>query len=111
MSAIAPNDLVLLTGATGYIGGELLPVLTAAGYRVRCLARKAALISAGERTEVVVGDVMDRASLGRAMQGVHTAYYLIHSMAGGAAFAEADRIAARAFGEAARAAELFIRRM
>jgi uncharacterized protein YbjT (DUF2867 family) len=104
MSAIAPNDLVLLTGATGYIGGELRPVLTAAGYRVRCLARKAARISAGERTEVVVGDVMDPASLGRAMQGVHTAYYLIHSMAGGAAFAEADRIAARAFGEAARAA-------
>jgi len=98
MSAIGRDDVILLTGASGYIGGELLPALTAAGYRVRCLVRKPGRISAGGRTKIVPGDVMDPESLARAMQGVHTAYYLIHSMAGGQAFAEADRIAARAFG-------------
>jgi len=104
MSAIGRDDVILLTGASGYIGGELLPALTAAGYRVRCLVRKPGRISAGGRTKIVPGDVMDPESLARAMQGVHTAYYLIHSMAGGQAFAEADRIAARAFGDAARTA-------
>ena len=104
MSAITQSGVILLTGATGYIGGELLPVLTAAGYRVRCLVRKAGRIRAAGRTEVVLGDVMDSASLGRAMEGVHTAYYLVHSMAGNEAFAEADRTAARTFGDAARTA-------
>lgn len=104
MNAIAQNDMILLTGATGYIGGELLPVLAAAGYRVRCLVRKAGRIRAAGRSEVVLGDVMDPGSLGRAMEGVHTAYYLIHSMAGNQAFAEADRTAARTFGGAARTA-------
>jgi uncharacterized protein YbjT (DUF2867 family) len=104
MSAITQSDVILLTGATGYIGGELLPVLVAAGYRVRCLVRKAGRIRAAGRTEVVLGDVMDPASLGRAMEGVHTAYYLIHSMADNETFAEADRTAARKFGDAARTA-------
>jgi uncharacterized protein YbjT (DUF2867 family) len=104
MSAMTPDDMILLTGATGYIGGKLLPVLTAAGYRVRCLVRKAGRIRAAGRTEVILGNVMDSESLGRAMEGVHTAYYLVHSMAGDGAFAEADRTAARKFGDAARAA-------
>jgi len=104
MSAMTRNDLILLTGATGYIGGELLPVLAAAGYRVRCLARKPGRIHAAGRTEVVLGDVMDSGSLGRAMEGVHTAYYLVHSMADSEAFEEADRTAAGKFGDAARTA-------
>lgn len=93
--------MILLTGATGYIGGRLLPLLEAAGHRVRCLARNPDY-SPGR--EVVKGDVLDPASLAPAMEGVDTAYYLIHSMGSKKGFREQDREAARNFGAAARAA-------
>jgi uncharacterized protein YbjT (DUF2867 family) len=98
--------MILLTGATGYIGGRLLHVFEAAGRPVRALARRPEFLRSrtAASTEVVAGDVMDRASLDVAMRGVTTAYYLVHSMAGGEHFAEADRQAARTFGQAARAA-------
>lgn len=98
--------MILLTGATGYVGGRLLHVLEASGHRVRCLARRPEDLRAraGPATEVVHGDVLDRASLDAAMPGVSTAYYLVHSMAGGERFEAADREAARNFGQAARAA-------
>jgi uncharacterized protein YbjT (DUF2867 family) len=96
---------VLLTGATGYIGGRLLGRLERAGDRVRCLARRpealAGRVAAG--TEVVAGDVLDRESLDRALAGVDAACYLVHSMGSGS-FEEADRAAARNFGAAAKAA-------
>jgi len=100
------SSLVLLTGATGYVGGRLLRALEAQSHRVRCMARRPEFLRprSGPRTELVRGDVLDAASLGPALEGVHTAYYLIHSMGSTSSFEEQDRAGARAFGEAARAA-------
>jgi uncharacterized protein YbjT (DUF2867 family) len=106
---------VLLTGATGFIGGRLLPALDAAGFTVRCLVRP------GERLvvrtplvrepEVVTADLLDPASLPAALAGMDAAYYLVHSMGGRSigeidAFAERDRRAATNFLGAAEAASL-----
>jgi uncharacterized protein YbjT (DUF2867 family) len=97
---------VLVTGATGYIGGRLLHRLEASGRQVRCLTRRpealASRVAAG--TEVVAGDVLDAASVRRAMAGVETAYYLIHSMETSTKFEVLDRTAARNFAQAARGA-------
>jgi len=104
------TPLILLTGATGYVGGELLKALLAAGHRVRCLARRpeampaAAAGAAG--AEVVAGDVRGAASVRAAMMGVDTAYYLVHSMGSSGSFEDEDRTAARVFGDAAREAGL-----
>ncbi|HVA94773.1 MAG TPA: SDR family oxidoreductase, partial [Candidatus Dormibacteraeota bacterium] len=99
-------NLILLTGATGYVGGRLLHELEAAGYRVRCLSRRPEELRqrVAQSTEVVQGDVLDPASLASAMAGVHTAYYLVHAMASANSFEEQDRRAAHIFAEAARAA-------
>src|SRR5829696_6599282 len=96
------NPTVLLTGATGYIGGRLLQRLEAAGRSVRCLVRNpAAVAAAAETSEIVRGDCFDEASLDRALAGIESAYYLVHSMAAGSQFAELDRRAATHFGRAA----------
>jgi uncharacterized protein YbjT (DUF2867 family) len=97
---------ILITGATGYVGGELLKALLAAGYPVRCLARRPeALRSKGlSGVEVVAGDVLDAASVRSAMAGVDTAYYLVHSMGSTQSFEEQDRTAAQNFAAAAREA-------
>jgi uncharacterized protein YbjT (DUF2867 family) len=108
MDIAAPHPpRILLTGATGYVGGRLLPRLEAAGYRVRCLARRPEALQGrvAAATEVVAGDVLDAGSLEPAFDGVDTAYYLVHSM-GSADFEEADRAAARNFGRAAAAARV-----
>lgn len=76
---------VLVTGATGYIGGLLVPRLLAAGYRVRALVRDPAKLSArpwASRVEMVRGDVLDIDSLTPAFAGADAAYYLVHSMGG-----------------------------
>jgi uncharacterized protein YbjT (DUF2867 family) len=98
------SKLILLTGATGYVGGRLLHALEAAGYRVRCLSRHPEALSqrVARTTEVVKGDVLDADSLPPSMAGVHTAYYLVHSMASGNSFQVEDRRAAQAFAVAAR---------
>ena len=98
------SKLILLTGATGYVGGRLLHALEAADYRVRCLSRHPEALSqrVAPTTEVVRGDVLDTESLAPAMVGVHTAYYLVHSMASANSFEVEDRRAAHAFGVAAR---------
>jgi uncharacterized protein YbjT (DUF2867 family) len=98
--------MILLTGATGYVGGRLLKALESRGRRVRCLARnpEALRSRAGPNTEVAAGDVLTEVSLAAAMQGVEEAFYLIHSMAAGPEFEEKDRRAAAAFGAAARRA-------
>ncbi len=100
------RHVILLTGATGYVGGRLLARLEDAGRRVRCLARHPEFLAprVGAATEVVRGDALDRESLDAAMVGVDTAYYLIHSMGSTGAFEVEDRIAAENFAAAARAA-------
>ncbi|HEX6789909.1 MAG TPA: DUF2867 domain-containing protein, partial [Candidatus Krumholzibacteria bacterium] len=94
---------VLLTGATGYIGGRLLRRLESDGYRVRCVARRADVLRQrlGPSVDVVAGDVLDRTSLDAAMADVDVAFYLVHSM-GSSSFEETDRVGARNFAEAAR---------
>ena len=94
--------MILLTGASGYIGSRLLRVLEEGGCAVRCLARRPERIGAGlATTEVVSGDCLDEASLLAAMHGVDQAYYLVHSMASGPGFSALDRQAAANFGRAA----------
>ncbi|HET9268241.1 MAG TPA: NAD(P)H-binding protein, partial [Vicinamibacterales bacterium] len=97
---------VLVTGATGYIGGRLVPVLEAAGVRLRCVARRPAALAlrVSPTTEVVAGDLLDPASLDHALAGVDVAYYLVHSMGAHGDYLETDRVAARNCGEAARRA-------
>ncbi|MDF1744397.1 MAG: SDR family oxidoreductase [Gimesia sp.] len=100
------SGLILLTGATGYVGGRLLQALEQRGGRLRCMARRPEILlpRVSASTEVVAGDVLDRESLGPALEGVKVAYYLIHSMGDNGSFEENDRVAARNFAEAARAA-------
>ena len=100
---------ILLTGATGYIGGRLVPRLLEAGYAVRCLAREPRKLSARPwathpAVEIVAGDASSRPSLERAMAGTRAAFYLIHSMlAAGPEYAGVDRDLARTFAGAAAA--------
>jgi uncharacterized protein YbjT (DUF2867 family) len=100
------RELVLLTGATGYVGGRLLRALEADGRRLRCMARRPEYLRArvGEGTEVVAGDVLQPDTLAAALHGVDTAYYLIHSMATTRDYATSDRKGAEAFARAAREA-------
>jgi uncharacterized protein YbjT (DUF2867 family) len=103
---------VLVTGATGYIGGRLVPRLLEAGHRVRCLAREPRKLhgrpwASDPRVEIVAGDAADLVSLRRAMEGCGPAFYLVHSMlAAGGAYAERDRGMAKAFARGAEDAGL-----
>jgi len=100
------EPLILLTGATGYVGGRLLRALEARGRRIRCLARRPEFLSGrvGSGTEVIGGDLLRPDTLPPALKGVHTAFYLVHSMGSAGAFEEEDRRAAANFGDAARRA-------
>ncbi|MGW0512757.1 SDR family oxidoreductase [Streptomyces olivaceoviridis] len=97
----------LVTGATGYIGGRLVPELLAAGHRVRCLARSPEKLRDhpwADEAEVVRGDVTDADSVARAMRDVDVAYYLVHALGSGEDFEDTDRRAAGVFAERAKAA-------
>jgi uncharacterized protein YbjT (DUF2867 family) len=98
--------LILVTGATGYVGGRLAAALERAGHSVRCLARRPEGLRGrlAPGTEIVRGDCLEPETLAVALAGVHTAYYLVHSMGAGTDFAALDREAAANFGSAARAA-------
>jgi uncharacterized protein YbjT (DUF2867 family) len=88
------------------VGGRLLQSLEDQGYRLRCLARRPDFLKpkVASSTEVVAGDVLDRASLDAALRGVAVAYYLVHSMGATGSFEDDDRTAARNFAGAAMAA-------
>ena len=96
---------VLVTGATGYIGGRLVPLLLKAGYPVRVMVRDPIRLQGRswlEQVEVVKGDVLEPDTLDQALEGIDMAYYLIHSMRGGDDFHERDIRAAQNFGAAAK---------
>ncbi len=98
---------ILLTGATGYIGGRLAPQLLEQGHELRCLTRDAGRLRDvpwRSRVDVAEGDVLDGAAVLRSLDGVDVAYYLVHALTTGRDFEERDRLAARTFATAARQA-------
>ena len=104
---MAAPRTILVTGATGYIGGRLVPRLLTEEHSVRVLVRNRDRVRScpwSEQVEVAVGDVLDPESLSEALAGVDTAYYLVHSMGSGPGFHELDVEAAHTFGQAAAAA-------
>ncbi len=95
---------VLVTGATGHVGGQLVPALLTAGHRVRVLSRRpdpGAGTDWADRVEVTVGDAAEPDTWDRALAGVGTAYYLLHSMGGRGGFRARDRRLAEEFAAAA----------
>ena len=102
-----PSLHVLVTGATGYIGGRLAPRLVEAGHRVRALARNPDKISDvpwATDVEVVRGDLADPDSLDDACRDIDVVYYLVHSMGGPGEFIETERRSAENLVAAARRA-------
>jgi uncharacterized protein YbjT (DUF2867 family) len=99
---------VLLTGATGYVGGRLLRAFEAAGQPVRCLTRRPRALAGrtSELTQIAEGDLLACNSLPPALEGVSVAYYLVHSMGSRDDFTELDRRAAENFARAAREGNL-----
>ncbi|WP_221584024.1 SDR family oxidoreductase [Microbacterium sp. G2-8] len=95
---------VLVTGATGYIGGRLVPQLLEAGYEVTCLVRspwKLTDVPWRERVHVAEGDLSDPEAVRRAMTGIDVAFYLVHSMRAGSDFGAAEKRDAQSFADAA----------
>ena len=103
---VAANPVVLLAGASGYVGGLLAPLLERHPVILRCLARNPDKLRpfVKDSTQVVRGDVLDTSSLDEAMRGTHTAYYLVHMMSGSKDFETEDRQAATNFAHAAKKA-------
>ena len=103
---VLSEPVVLLTGASGYVGGRLIQLLEKQAVAFRCLARHPDKLRAcvKDSTQVVQGDVLEPASLDAALQGVHTAYYLVHLMSGSKDFEKEDRQAATNFAHAAKKA-------
>jgi uncharacterized protein YbjT (DUF2867 family) len=115
ISALTPSDRVLIIGATGFVGKRLIPELVKKNVKLRLLVRDLAkaspLLIKGADIEVVQGDLVANAGLADALRGIHTAYYLVHSMGGKTLFkneeyAEKDRIAAKNFMAAAEVSGL-----
>lgn len=94
---------VLVTGATGYIGGRLVPRLLARGHRVRCVVRHPDRLAGRDwpGVEIMQGDLVDALALPAVLEGIDVAYYLVHSMAEGETFRERDWLMADNFGRAA----------
>jgi len=101
------SKFILVTGATGYVGGRLVPRLLADGYRVRCLARDLSRLQGRpwlNQVDLAQGDMLKPDSLAAAMRDVQVVYYLVHSLGSGGDFSERDLVAARNCGHAARMA-------
>ena len=103
VSDLNEKPLILLTGASGYIGGRLLSELEERGERVRCLVQHPVYMRSRVKqgTEIAGGDLLDPVTLEAAMEGVHTAFYLVHFIGGGEHHGENNRQAALNFGKAA----------
>lgn len=100
------DDLILVIGASGYVGSRLVLRLHVAGFHLRCLARDPQKLEQKpwrKHVEVVKGDVLDPASLSAAMAGVSVVYYLVHSMATGEGFEQREIAGARNCAKAAKA--------
>jgi uncharacterized protein YbjT (DUF2867 family) len=98
------SPLILVTGATGYIASRLIPRLLDSGYRVRTLARDPHRLKGRSwfhQIDIVPGDVTIPSTLPPALEGVHTAYYLIHNMSFGRGYTERELESARNFASAA----------
>ncbi len=109
MIEISAPQKILVTGATGYVGGRLVPRLLEAGYAVRVFARSLSRLQGREwadQVEMVRGDVFQPESLAPALAGIDAAYYLIHSMSDSADFSHRDTLAAENFAQAAKAANV-----
>ncbi len=108
----APAPTIVVTGATGYVGGRLVPRLLAAGYRVRCLVREPRKLDArpwrsSPAVEVLAVDLDDLTQVTAALQGAAAGYWLVHSMIAAAAdYHRHDIQLARTFAKAAAAAGL-----
>ena len=107
MDTMPDSKLILVTGATGYVGGRLVPRLLAAGYRVRCLVRDPTRLQGRawlNQVELAQGDMLQPDSLAAAMRDVWVVYYLVHSLGSGNDFSERDLAAARNCAQAAHTA-------
>jgi uncharacterized protein YbjT (DUF2867 family) len=94
------KKLVLVTGSTGYIASRLIPELLERGYRVRCLVRQPHRLQSRAwfpYVEIAIGDVMVPSTLLPALEGVHTAFYLVHNMASGHGYTSRERSSAQTF--------------
>ena len=100
-STPASGRLVLVTAATGYIGSRVIEPLTRAGYHVRASARTPGRIRAPKGTETAAADAFEAEAVRASLQGVDTAFYLVHTLGGGEGYADRDRKAAEIFASAA----------
>jgi uncharacterized protein YbjT (DUF2867 family) len=105
---MTPSNRILLTGATGYVGGRLLLALESSGTPVRCVTRRPEALEGrvASTTEVVRGDLKTVEGIREILRDVDVAYYLIHSMGGKGDFAKEDRQTAQRFADACRGSDV-----
>tara|TARA_B100001540_G_scaffold309702_1_gene326334 strand:- start:170 stop:1624 length:1455 start_codon:yes stop_codon:yes gene_type:complete len=106
---MSQNELVAVTGSTGYVGGRLVPRLLESGYRVRCVTRSPDSLTNrpwSDDVEIVVADLQDPAETFEALNGADYAFYLVHSMSAERNFAAAEENMAQVFADCAEKTKL-----